>query len=154
MPPPQQTPQPTVPVTPAAPYNVPPTAPTSSVASQPQDPAASAPPIVPRHQDPVPTAPTLPQKEGSKSTVNSDDPRLVNINEIGSNLGPLREEVIQFRGAKGSREFLTLEEKLTRQLLALDAIDTGGEEMVRSARKATVDHIQELLRILDNNCTQ
>ena len=59
--------------------------------------------------------------------------------------------MVQFRGAKGSREFLTLEEKLTQQLLALDAIDTGGEEHIRSARKATVDHIQDLLRSLDNN---
>ena len=59
----------------------------------------------------------------------------------------------RFRGAKGCREFLTLEEKLTRQLLALDAIDTGGKEHIRSARKNTVDHIQDLLRILDTNAT-
>ena len=129
-----------------------PTAPTL-----PQDPTVPTAPVGPhpRAPDPTPTstAPMLAQDDG-KSAVNSNDPRLVKINEIRSSLGPLREEVVQFRGAKGSRDFLTLEETLTRQLLALDAIDTGGEESIRSARKGTVDHIQELLRILDNNtCT-
>ena len=114
-------------------------------------PTAPVPPAAPRPPNPGPPAPTLPQDDNTNSIVNSNDPRLIKINEIGSSLGVLREEVIQFRGAKGSREFLTLEEKLTRQLLELDAIDTGGEEMIRSARKRTVDHIQELLRILDNN---
>ena len=121
----QPYPQPTVPVPPAA---------------------------APRPPDPVPPAPTVPQDDSS--TVGSNDPRLVKINEIGSNLGPLRDEVTQFRGAKGSREFLTLEEKLTQQLLALDAVDTDGDEQIRFARKNTVDHIQELLRILDHNANQ
>ena len=92
--------------------------------------------------------------QDNNPTVNSSDPRLLKIQEIGSSLGALRDEVTQFRDAKGSREFLTLEEKLTRQLLALDAIDTGGEEQIRSARKNTIDHIQELLHILDNNANQ
>lgn len=75
------------------------------------------------------------------------------IKDIVWSLTSLREEVSKFKGAKGSREFLTLEEKLTRQLLSLDAIDTGGEEQIRSARKSTVDQIQELLYILDSIAT-
>ena len=182
--PPQQYPQPTAPTNPVAPHPtvhapantvapqprppdpVPPTASTAPGAPRPPGPVPTAPtlpqdpvpptvptaPVGPSPPNPTPTS-TLPQDDG-KSAVNSNDPRLVKINEIRSSLGPLREEVVQFRGAKGSREFLTLEETLTRQLLALDAIDTGGEEPIRSARKGTVDHIQELLRILDNNtCT-
>ena len=76
------------------------------------------------------------------------------INEIGSNLWSLQEEVANFKAAKGSREYLTLEEKLTRQMLELDAIDTGGEEQVRAARKNTVDYIQTLLQSLDATASQ
>ena len=76
------------------------------------------------------------------------------INNIGSSLEALQEEVSHFQGAKGSKEFLTIEEKLTRQILELDAIDTGGDQQIRAARKNTVEYIQSLLHALDNAATQ
>lgn len=72
------------------------------------------------------------------------------INDVGARLWPLQEEVGKFKGSKTSREYLSLEEKLTQQILELDAIDAGRDEHVRAARKNTVDYIQTLLRALDN----
>lgn len=75
------------------------------------------------------------------------------ISDIGSSLETLQEEVSRFQGVKGSKEFLTIEEKLTRQILELDAIDTGGDKQIRAARKNTVEYIQSLLHALDNAAT-
>ena len=64
------------------------------------------------------------------------------------------QEVAMFRGTKGSKEFLTLEEKLTREVLELDAIETGGDDYVRATRKSAVEYAQTLLRSLDDGATE
>ena len=110
-------------------------------------PAQAQPSFPPSQRQPPASAPP-------SNSANQNDPRMRKINEIGSNLWSLQEEVANFKAAKGSREYLTLEEKLTRQMLELDAIDTGGEEQVRAARKNTVDYIQTLLQSLDATASQ
>lgn len=85
----------------------------------------------------------------STVSLNQSDPRIQKINDIGSSMASLREEVTLFRGTKDSREYVTLEENLTRQLLDLDAIDTDGDEHIRAARKKVVDYIQYLLHTLE-----
>lgn len=49
----------------------------------------------------------------------------------------------------GDREYLEMEELLTRTLLDLDKIDTEGNEQLRSARKNAVLTVQSLIGSLD-----
>ena len=51
--------------------------------------------------------------------------------------------------APGSKEHKHFEESLTKLLLELDAVDSGGYATVRNARKSTVDEIHRLLAALD-----
>ena len=125
------------------------TAPPAPPPAQPPAPLQTQPPAPPPAQPPAPPS-TQPSANG---TADPRDPRMQKINDIGSNLLTLQEEVSNFQGAKGCKEFLTLEEKLTRQILDLDAIDTGGDERIRAARKNTVEYIQSLLCALDNAAT-
>lgn len=90
----------------------------------------------------------------SDNVMNMNDPRLQKISAISSSASSLERELISLRGGKGTREFLALEERLTRLLLDLDAIDALGDDNVRAARKSAVDRVQNLLRALDGVANQ
>ena len=58
-------------------------------------------------------------------------------------------EVNKFSGKKGSREYLYLEEMLTRSLLKLDLVEANGDDHIRVSRKETVRNIQASLDQLE-----
>lgn len=151
-------PQPTCPSASPYPSQPQPTHPSASPypsQSQPTHPSAS--PYLSQPQPTHPSAPAsapLPAQAPGNGTPNHIDPRMQKISDIGSGLETLQEEVSRFQGVKGSKEFLALEEKLTCQILDLDAIDTGGDKQIRAARKNTVEYIQSLLHALDSAATK
>ena len=49
----------------------------------------------------------------------------------------------------GDHEYKCLEEMLTQQLLLLDKVSANSNDELRSARKALVKEVQELLEILE-----
>ncbi|XP_032568476.1 BAG family molecular chaperone regulator 4 isoform X1 [Chiroxiphia lanceolata] len=61
----------------------------------------------------------------------------------------LEEEVDEFVGKKTDKSYRLLEEMLTKLLLELDSIETGGQDSVRQARKETVHRIQAILEKLE-----
>ncbi|NXX16680.1 BAG4 regulator, partial [Podargus strigoides] len=61
----------------------------------------------------------------------------------------LEEEVDEFVGKKTDKSYRLLEEMLTKLLLELDSIETGGKESVRQARKESVHRIQAILDKLE-----
>nr|XP_056716558.1 BAG family molecular chaperone regulator 4 [Euleptes europaea] len=61
----------------------------------------------------------------------------------------LEEEVDEFVGKKTDKGYRLLEEMLTKKLLELDSIETGGQETVRQARKEAVHRIQAVLEELE-----
>uniref|UniRef100_A0A8C4N458 BAG domain-containing protein n=1 Tax=Eptatretus burgeri TaxID=7764 RepID=A0A8C4N458_EPTBU len=69
---------------------------------------------------------------------------LVEVEHLGS-------EVLQFRGMRSSREFAHLEELLTKQMLRLDSIETGGQADIRQRRRTVVCQVQSLLNFLESN---
>ncbi|XP_058132796.1 BAG family molecular chaperone regulator 5 [Dasypus novemcinctus] len=65
------------------------------------------------------------------------------------NLSEIQEEVLSFGGNRTDKNYIRLEELLTKQLLALDAVDPQGEEKCKAARKQAVKLAQNILSYLD-----
>ncbi|NWU98635.1 BAG4 regulator, partial [Upupa epops] len=61
----------------------------------------------------------------------------------------LEQEVDEFVGKKTDKSYRLLEEMLTKLLLELDSIETGGQDGVRQARKESVHRVQALLDTLE-----
>lgn len=62
----------------------------------------------------------------------------------------LKQTVDAFKGSKSSKEYIYLDEMLTRNLLKLDNIETGGKEELRAARKEVIKLIQECINVLES----
>lgn len=65
------------------------------------------------------------------------------------NLSDIQGEVLSFDGSRNDKNYIRLEELLTKQLLALDAVDPQGEEKCKAARKQAVKLAQNILSYLD-----
>ena len=52
------------------------------------------------------------------------------------------------------KEYLYLEETLTRHMLSLDSIETNGNEELRSKRKESIDSINRYLSMLEERVAQ
>ncbi|XP_006879113.1 PREDICTED: BAG family molecular chaperone regulator 5 [Elephantulus edwardii] len=64
-------------------------------------------------------------------------------------LAEIQGEVLSFDGKRSDKNYIRLEELLTKQLLALDAVDAQGEERCKAARKQAVKLAQNILSYLD-----
>lgn len=62
----------------------------------------------------------------------------------------LEPRVLNFSGRRGDREFIFLDEQLTKLILDLDKVQTDGLEDVRIARKSAVQRIQFLIDTLES----
>ncbi|KAG7277725.1 hypothetical protein CRUP_023013 [Coryphaenoides rupestris] len=67
---------------------------------------------------------------------------------LGS-LSELQAQVLGFGGKRADKSYMILEEMLTKQLLALDAVDPQGDEATKAARKQAVKFAQNILGYLD-----
>ncbi|XP_056446011.1 BAG family molecular chaperone regulator 5 isoform X1 [Gadus chalcogrammus] len=67
---------------------------------------------------------------------------------LGS-LSELQAQVLGFGGKRADKSYILLEELLTKQLLALDAVDPQGDESTKAARKQAVKFAQNILGYLD-----
>ena len=61
----------------------------------------------------------------------------------------LEQEVEEFVGKKTDKAYWLLEEMLTKELLELDSVETGGQDSIRQARKEAVCKIQAILEKLE-----
>ena len=61
----------------------------------------------------------------------------------------LEQEVEEFVGKKTDKAYWLLEEMLTKELLELDSVETGGQDTVRQARKEDVCKSQAILEKLE-----
>ena len=88
--------------------------------------------------------------EGPPIKVGQDDPSFNKLNKIMENILHLEKQVGAFQGEKNSKEYKCLDEMLTKSLLALDGIDSDGEEDVRQQRKESINSINNLVSILES----
>merc|ERR1719225_858534 len=80
----------------------------------------------------------------------AQDPTLSQLDKIMDNVYDLEKQISAFKGAKDSKEYRFLDEMLTRNLLALDCIDTAGRDDVRQQRKESIKSINRCLSVLES----
>ncbi|KAJ8926528.1 hypothetical protein NQ314_021130 [Rhamnusium bicolor] len=71
------------------------------------------------------------------------------IQAIQKDVSALMEQVEQFAGKPRDKQYLYLDEMLTRNLLKLDNVDTQGQETIRSARKEAIKCIERAIGVLE-----
>lgn len=69
--------------------------------------------------------------------------------QVLASLSDLQAQVLGFDGKRADKSYMMLEELLTKQLLALDAVDPQGDPMTKAARKQAVKLAQNILSYLD-----
>ena len=74
-------------------------------------------------------------------TKTAEKQKLDEIERILAKAKELIPRVEAFRGSKQDKEYLYLEEHLTRCILSLDLVDTDGQGKLKSARRAAVKEI-------------
>lgn len=105
-----------------------------------------------RAESDPPAAQSLPFPSPSPSPSRAPAPQalgLARVQEVMSRVLLLQEDVDEFVGKKTDKSYRCLEELLTKELLVLDSVETGGQEAVRQARKEAVQHIQAILDQLE-----
>lgn len=87
--------------------------------------------------------------EKRKAFVCEEHPSHRAVWTILAHLSEILGEVLLFDGNRTDKNYIRLEELLTKQLLALDAVDPQGEEQCKAARKQAVKLAQNILSFLD-----
>ncbi|XP_071585293.1 BAG family molecular chaperone regulator 4 isoform X1 [Heliangelus exortis] len=93
----------------------------------------------------LPTGSSKPEVQPSAGV----QPEIQRILHVMGEAEQLEQEVDEFVGKKTDKSYRLLEEMLTKLLLELDSIETGGQEGVRQARKESVHRIQAILEKLE-----
>ncbi|NXH11613.1 BAG4 regulator, partial [Bucco capensis] len=76
-------------------------------------------------------------------------PEIQRILQVLGEAEQLEQEVDEFVGRKTEKAYRLLEELLTKLLLELDCVETGGQQSVRQARKESVHRVQAILEKLE-----
>lgn len=103
-----------------------------------------APPPPPQQQQQQQEKPAPPPQQQQQPKTAID-----HIQAIQKDVLALMDEVEKFNGKYKDKQYLYLDEMLTRNLLRLDNIDTEGKENIRTARKEAIKCIQKCISILE-----
>lgn len=71
------------------------------------------------------------------------------VEEVRLDVENLRKCVAEFEGVRGDKQYLYLDEMLTRNLIRLDNISTEGNEELRKARRAVIDAINSCIQEME-----
>ncbi|XP_058641151.1 BAG family molecular chaperone regulator 4 [Onychostoma macrolepis] len=93
--------------------------------------------------------PTSSRQGSSTPAPLSDNPSLARVQQVLARVQLLQEDVDEFVGKKTDKSYRCLEELLTKELLELDSVETNGQDVVRQARKESVQRIQAILDRLE-----
>ncbi|XP_069772612.1 BAG family molecular chaperone regulator 5 [Narcine bancroftii] len=92
---------------------------------------------------------SLEKRENMKEVLQNEHPSQKAIWDVLSHLSEFQRQVLSFDGARTDKNYVRLEEMLTKQLLALDAVETQGNDGAKIARKQAVKFAQNILNYLD-----
>uniref|UniRef100_A0A131YL90 Starvin n=1 Tax=Rhipicephalus appendiculatus TaxID=34631 RepID=A0A131YL90_RHIAP len=101
-----------------------------------------APQTPPAKQGSEPPPPQQP--EASKPSTAEEQ-----IRRISLELADLRQQVLNFSGKPGDKQYKFLDEMLTRLMIKLDAVDPAGRDDVRQLRKSMVKEVQSVINLLE-----
>lgn len=107
-------------------------------------------PPQPKVSRPAERSPTPPPKKPAPPK----DP-LAQVNAVLEEVKELEKQVDDFKGnSREDREYLVLDEMLTRCLIKLDVVETEGRDDVRTARKDCIRYIQSCISKLEKKASQ
>ncbi|KAJ8897904.1 hypothetical protein PR048_003261 [Dryococelus australis] len=96
-----------------------------------------------------PPPPQMPQQAPPKPQPPANDP-ISRVMAVQKDVDELASKVDKFSGtSRKDKEYIYLDEMLTRNLLKLDDVETEGKENVRLARKEAIKSIQKCINILE-----
>ncbi|XP_006616701.1 BAG domain-containing protein Samui-like isoform X2 [Apis dorsata] len=91
-----------------------------------------------------------PQQQRQELPIVLKDP-LERVALVQKEVDALAEQVKQYNGiSRTDKEYIYLDEMLTRELIKLDDIETEGRDNVRQARKNAIKSIQETISLLES----
>ena len=93
------------------------------------------------------------QQQPQKASEAKKDPRLDKLAEVEAAVADLVKKTEAFKGSKKDKEYLFLDEMLTRNLLILDGIETEGRDDVRQKRRESIKSINRCLSVLESKAT-
>eukprot|EP00090_Calanus_glacialis_P000670 TRINITY_DN10444_c0_g1_i1.p1 TRINITY_DN10444_c0_g1~~TRINITY_DN10444_c0_g1_i1.p1 ORF type:complete len:668 (-),score=164.87 TRINITY_DN10444_c0_g1_i1:987-2990(-) len=82
------------------------------------------------------------------------DPKIAKLDKIKEEVDILMEKIENFKGKKKDKEYLYLDEMLTRHLIALDGIEPEGQSEIRQMRKESIKSVNRCLSLLDHKVTE
>lgn len=81
------------------------------------------------------------------------DPRITEglkkIDNISMQAAELENEVNNFKGVSKDKQYIKIEESVTKLLIQLDAIESLGNENLRNKRKACIKQLQQTSDMLE-----
>jgi len=77
------------------------------------------------------------------------NPKIAKLDKIKDEVEMLMEKIDKFAGSKTDKEYLYLDDVLTRHLISLDGIDPEGELEIRQLRKESIKSVNRCLSLLD-----
>ncbi len=117
-----------------------------------ESPAVAKEPSPQVQQVPVKTEPEAkpeqkPQQAERK--LSQEEVAVTKMQKVKDEVAQLMERISNFKGDKKDKEYLYLDEMLTRHLLSLDGVDTCGKDDIRQMRKESIKTINRCLSMLD-----
>lgn len=113
---------------------------------QPQQQQKPTPP--PQQQKPAPP-PQQQQQQPPPQQQQQPKTAIDHIQAIQKDVLALMDDVEKFTGKYRDKQYLYLDEMLTRNLLKLDNIDTEGKDNIRTARKEAIKCIEKCISLLE-----
>lgn len=95
-----------------------------------------------------------PQRARSPSPAPPNMTPLEVIEHVLAEAFRLKEEVEVYTGGRKEKPYLRLEELLTRLMLKLDRVESGGRDDIRNARREAVRTIQSILDLLESRTSE
>jgi len=121
-----------------------------------QTPSQVKPPTTGHSQQPATTTQEPPspaiQAQPTPAAVDPSSVALERIADVEKDVEQLRQLVDAFDGQDGrmGKQYVFLDEMLTRNLIKLDLVEVDGHEQVRSSRKMAIGNIQRCISLLES----
>ncbi|KAK3930174.1 BAG domain-containing protein Samui [Frankliniella fusca] len=106
----------------------------------------------PQAQQQAPPPQAQPQQAPPPPPQQQKQPKdpLEKVKEVQLEVESLAKQVDEFKGTRKDKQYLYLDEMLTRELIKLDVIETEGRDEVRAARKEAIRSIQQCISRLES----
>jgi len=139
--------------------------PESQPSSKPQEPVANFIPIKVEQGRPTspkpssrpssansrPSSQELPKDE--PKTTEPRDPKISKLETINLDVENLRVRISNYSGSRKNKEYLYLDDMLTKLLISLDGIDADGRNDIKQMRKESVKKVDDYLKLLDEKAS-